>query len=234
MEKLTQYFSDKFISKVLDVGTGPGHFIPVLEKAFPKASIVGVDPDTKALEEAEKTFPGYLFKEMPGEALDFENDNFDAACISMALHHVPDVQQTLKEMQRVVKPGGWIIVNELFSNDLNPAQEVHKSMHHFRSRIDRMKGVSHNETFTRHEILQQIKKAGLDIQFYFDDKKEATKPSATEIEERIQKVKEMHESIKHLPEYHELSAEVNSIEKALKQHGFQMATRLVVVAKCGE
>jgi hypothetical protein len=52
-------------------------------------------------------------------------------------------------MQRIVKTGGWIIVNELFSDNLNPAQEVHKMFHHFRSKIDRLTGIYHNETFEK-------------------------------------------------------------------------------------
>jgi len=64
------------------------------------------------------------------------------------LHHLSDIGAALAEMKRVVKPGGWIIVNELISDGLNPAQQVHKMLHHLRSKIDRMIGEVHNETFT--------------------------------------------------------------------------------------
>jgi ubiquinone/menaquinone biosynthesis C-methylase UbiE len=148
----------------------------------------------------------------------------------MAMHHLPDVQQTFNEMKRVVKPGGWLIVNELFSDNLNPAQEVHKSMHHFRSTIDRLNGVCHNETFTRAEILEQIEKAGLEISTAFNQEKDRVEPTPEETAERKEKLTEMLGQIKDKPEYHAMKKQIPEIENALKQHGFQMATRLVVIA----
>ncbi len=134
-------------------------------------------------------------------------------------------------MKRVVKPGGWIIVNELFSDNLNPAQEVHKSMHHFRSTVDRLNGVCNNETFTRAEILEQVEKAGLEICVAFNNEKDRVEPTPEEIAERKEKLTEMLTQIKDKPEYHEMKKQIPAIEKALKQHGFQMATRVLVIAK---
>ena len=128
MKQFINFFEDKKVKSVLDVGTGPGNFIKVLENALPTAEIYGVDPDEEALKEAAKAYPLAHFSIMKGETLAFDDDRFDAASISMALHHLSDVQATLKEMQRVVKPGGWIIINELFSDHLNPEQEVHKAI----------------------------------------------------------------------------------------------------------
>lgn len=231
MEQLVDFFKDKNISKVLDVGTGPGHFIKVLQQAFPGARLTGVDPDQGSLEEARQNFPGVDFREMKGEQLDFPDDSFDVAAISMALHHLADIRKTLNEMQRVVKPGGWIVVNELYSDNLNPAQEVHKSMHHFRSKIDRMNGIVHNEAFPRQGILKKVEDSGLIVELYFDHKKPAEPPTPEDINERKGKLWTALETIKDRPEYHELASEIPNIEARLDQHGFEMATRLVVVAR---
>lgn len=231
MKQLINFFSDKRIARVLDVGTGPGHFIKVLQEAFPGATITGVDPDEDSLKKATETYPDAEFRQMSGEGLDFENDRFDVASISMALHHLSDVQQTLLEMKRVVRPGGWIIVNELFSDQQSPAQEVHKRMHHFRSRIDRMNGITHNEAFTRKEIVELIEKAGLFIELKFEFQNPARTPSPEEIEERKSKLREALRQIKGRPEYNEMATEIPEIETALEKHGFEMATRLVGVAR---
>ncbi len=77
------------------------------------------------------------FEQGIAERLPFSTGTFDVASISMALHHLTKVSKGLHEMKRVVKKGGWIIVNEIISDNLNPAQEVHKIYHHFRSRVDR-------------------------------------------------------------------------------------------------
>lgn len=229
MDKLNQFFKQKTIQSVLDVGTGPGNFIPVLKEALPNARITAVDPNTDSLSEAKKIYPDVIFKEMVGEHLDFVNNTFDVATISMALHHLPDIEKSLKEMQRVVKPGGWIIVNELFSDNLNSAQEVHKQMHHFRSKIDRLKGISHNETLSKNKILELIEKSGLEILLHFENREEHKKATVEDINERSKKMKVILEDINGQPEYHELENEISNITAALLKHGFEMATRIVIV-----
>ncbi len=229
MKELIDFFQDKNVAKILDVGTGPGNFIKVLKQAFPKASVTGVDPDLESLEKAKEEFPEATFQKMTGEKLQFEDNTFDLASISMVLHHLSDVQKTLAEMKRVVKPGGWIVVNELFSDNLNPAQEVHKQMHHFRSKIDRLKGVVHNEAFTRKDILGQVEMAGLQIGLNFDFKNPPKTVTEEDIQERKAKLHEAVETIKNREEYERLLAQIPEIETALEKHGFEMATRLVVV-----
>ncbi|WP_297088704.1 class I SAM-dependent methyltransferase [uncultured Draconibacterium sp.] len=232
MEQLQHFFTNKPVRTLLDIGTGTGNFIAVLKKVFDKhVQILGVDPDEASLEEAAKIYPEATFKSMTGEKLDFADSTFDVASISMALHHLPNIQLTLKEMQRVVKPHGWIIVNELFSDNLNAAQEVHKKMHHFRSSIDRMNGVCHNETFTRKEIMEQIEASGLTISIAFDHDIELKSPSPAEISTRMQKLTEMLEQSSSHPDYEKMKIQLPEIELSLKKHGFQMATRVVVVSQ---
>jgi len=231
MKQLIEFFEDKMVKSVLDVGTGPGNFIKVLENALPTAGIYGVDPDEEALKEAAKAYPLAHFSIMKGETLAFDDDHFDAASISMALHHLSDVQATLKEMQRVVKPGGWIIINELFSDHLNPAQEVHKAMHHFRSKIDRLKGICHNNSFRKNEILEMAEISGLRICLHFENKAKVATAGAADIEEKKKKLYEAVESIKDKPECMAFKKEIPEIEEALDKFGFEMATRLVMVGE---
>ena len=232
MEILINYFLDKEIYKILDVGTGSGDFIAVLKDVFPKTLITGVDPDTESLREAANKYPDFSFVEMCAENLKFVDNSFDLASISMALHHLPDIQTALKEMQRVVKPGGWIIVNELFSDNLNAAQEVHKMFHHFRSRIDRLTGINHNETFKKEQILQRVKTAGIQIQFYFENKAETNLVAEeSELEIRIDKMYRHLERIQGLPEYDILKPQIEEFRVSALKYGFEPATRIVIVGK---
>ncbi len=231
MKKLIDFFQNKPVQKVLDVGTGPGHFIKILKDVFPNAQISGVDPDGEALEVAAREYPEVNFREMTGERLEFEDNLFDVAGISMALHHLSDIQRTLKEMKRVVKPGGWIVVNELFSDDLNPAQEVHKAMHHFRSRIDRQNGIVHHDSFTKKVIREEVEKAGLELHLQFEYKSPEKQVLPADIAERKEKLWAAIESIKDRLEYEEWKKEIPALETALDRHGFEMATRLVLIGK---
>jgi ubiquinone/menaquinone biosynthesis C-methylase UbiE len=234
MEQLKDFFADKQVASILDAGCGTGDFMEVLKNVFPKSKITGIDPNTESLLEAEKKYPDVSFMEMSAEKLDFGDNTFDLVSISMALHHLHDVRKALKEMQRVVKADGWIIVNELFSNYLNPAQEVHKMFHHFRSKIDRLTGVNHHETFQKEEILKMIKKSGIQVVFDFENRTENNLIAETsELEIRIDKMKLHLEKIKHLPDYDIFKPQIEEFRQEALQNGFQPATRIVVVGKPG-
>jgi len=232
MEPLTNYFKDRYINNVLDVGTGKGGFIPVLQKIFPNSHITGVDPDCQSLEIARQEYPQYDFVEMNAERLMFDDNSFDVVSISMALHHLPKVKRGLKEIKRVVREEGWIIINEMISNQLNEAQEVHKMYHHFRSRIDRIMGTYHRKSFTKETILQLLKEADIHIQFFFEHKKKVNLAADIAwVEERVRKMQEMLEMIKGRKEYELMKPEIENFRKRALQYGFQPATNLLVVGR---
>ncbi len=232
MKQLKEFFADKKVVSVIDVGTGSGDFIPVLKEVFPGAQIIGIDPNAESLKEARVKHPDANFGEMNAENLKFADNSFEVASISMALHHLSDVQKALNEMKRVVKKDGWIIVNELFSDYLNPAQEVHKMFHHFRSRIDRLNGISHHETFKKEQIIEMVKTSGIQILLEFEHKNEKNLVAEKgELEIRIKKMNEHLKKIKNLPEYHELKPQIAVFRLKAKKYGFQNATRIVLVGK---
>ena len=232
MNRIIDFFKDKPASKILDIGTGGGNFIALLQEVFPESQITGIDPNSDSLKEAKKLYPKVTFKQMGAEKLEFDDNSFDVATISMALHHLADINKSLSEIRRVVKMGGWIIITELFSDKLNPAQKVHKMYHHFGSRIDRIFGVSHNKAFRKNEILKIVEDFGIDIQLYFEfDKKETATLTSEEIEQRVEKMKQKLESIKEYPEYEVLKPQIEKFRNKVTKFGFQSATRVVIVGK---
>lgn len=232
MEPLVNYFIDIKIKKILDVGTGEGGFIPVLLKTFPGSEVTAIDPNTESLKVARQKFPGIQFLEMEAEKLKFQDDQFDVVSLSMALHHFPKVKKALKEIKRVAKPGAYIIINEPISDRLNAAQEVHKMYHHFRSRIDRLLGTFHRQTFTSTAILQMLKTAELPVQFYFEHRNNAyTSDGKNELEARVETMKQMLEKIKDRPEYEQMLPQVEEFRRKSLKNGFQMATNLVIVIR---
>ena len=60
-------------------------------------------------------------------SLPFEDNHFDYATIGFGLRNVPDLVQVLKEMKRVVKPGGQVVCLELSK----PAWQPFKSIYYF-------------------------------------------------------------------------------------------------------
>lgn len=232
MEPLVNYFKGIEINSVLDIGTGSGAFLKVLNKIFPKAHITGIDPNSESLENARKFFPDVTFLEMEAGNMSFDDNTFDVVAISMALHHLPKVKKALREMNRVVKPDGYVIISEIISNNLNPAQEVHKLFHHFRSRIDRLTGSFHRKTFSSDAILNLLKQTELPVQFYFEHRSNMNLlEDDSELEFKVERMRQMIEKIKGRPEYDLLYPQIEEFRKKAMEHGLQAPTKLVIVCR---
>lgn len=235
MEKLTQFFNDKQVHSVLDVGCGSGDFIQVLHRVFgEKTQITGIDPTEEALQEARKRFdsPAISFLRMEGERMEFADAQFDVVTISFALHHLADVSKTLSEMKRVVKPDGWLIINEIISETQNPAQENQKQLHHLKSFSDKLNGISHRETYRSEEVLSIVAENDIHILDSFVDLKMPMPVFDPVIfEERTRQMANSYEQIKDHPRYAEKEQAIAAFQQQLKQHGFQLAPSLAVIGK---
>jgi len=127
---------------------------------------------------------------------------------------------------------GWIVVNELFSDNLNEAQEVHRLYHHFRSATDRVLGISHNETFRKYEIIQMVEKSGVNIQLHFECVEDKNLISGPEdIELRIENMEAALERIKGYAEYQLLQPKIEEFREKASKYGFQPATRIVLIGE---
>ncbi len=150
--------------KVMDVGCGSGQFIEILIQSLGSFdSVTGVDVDESVLQEAGKMFQGEAFRFIKASSLSlpFEDGSFDFVCISKALHHVENDRQTLDEMKRVLKQGGFFLINEMIRDGLSASQQSHLLYHHLRSEIDQLLGISHNKTYSRSDLLDLIYYVGL-------------------------------------------------------------------------
>ncbi len=99
-------------SRVLDVATGTGAqafaFAPTAKE------VVGIDLSEAMLRIARRKnrFSNVTFKEANATSLPFEDHSFDAACISFALHEMPNSirKRVVREMARVTRPSGRIVI----------------------------------------------------------------------------------------------------------------------------
>lgn len=146
--------------RVLDVCTGKGEFIKTLMKTLKEYdSFVGVDIADDDLTVAREKFRDQTvqFFEMDAEHLDFAEASFDMVCIANSLHHLADVTRVLTEMKRVLKPGGWFIVEEMYQDgEQSEAQCTEILEHHWTAKVDRLLGISHNETLRQNQIIQAL------------------------------------------------------------------------------
>jgi demethylmenaquinone methyltransferase/2-methoxy-6-polyprenyl-1,4-benzoquinol methylase len=98
-------------SRALDVATGTGDLAIALRARG--AEVVGVDFAEKMLEIARKKAPDIDFRTGNALALDFADNEFDAATVGFGARNFDDLDRGLSEMARVVKPGGRVVVLEI-------------------------------------------------------------------------------------------------------------------------
>ena len=98
-------------SSALDVATGTGDL--AIELARRGAEVTGSDFAPAMLEIARRKAPGLRFEE--GNALDlaYPDNSFDAVTVGFGARNFADLDRGLREMARVTKPGGGVVVLEI-------------------------------------------------------------------------------------------------------------------------
>lgn len=100
--------------RVLDVATGPGTLARMAGVAVgPLGRVTGVDNSVSMLAQAKAKAPlpksaPLDYVEASVQALPFEDGSFDAVLCQQGLQFFPDQAGALKEMKRVLKPGGHL------------------------------------------------------------------------------------------------------------------------------
>lgn len=96
--------------RILDVAAGTGKSSAAIAKSG--AEVVAVDFSPGMIEVGRRKHPSIEFVEGDATKLPFAAGEFDAVTISFGLRNVANPQKALKEMYRVLKPGGRVVVCE--------------------------------------------------------------------------------------------------------------------------
>lgn len=95
--------------RVLDIGTGTG--VVALQAAAKGGKVLGIDLSEGMLAYATAKARGSVeFRRMDAEALQLEDASFDAVVSLFVLLHLPNPLTGLREMFRVLRPGGRLVV----------------------------------------------------------------------------------------------------------------------------
>ncbi|MER7365017.1 class I SAM-dependent methyltransferase [Nonomuraea wenchangensis] len=95
--------------RLLDVGCGSG---VVTEAALALgAAVTAVDADPAMVELTARRFPGAAVRRATLPELPFDDGEFDAVAGNFVINHVPDTAASLRELRRVLRPGGTLALS---------------------------------------------------------------------------------------------------------------------------
>ncbi len=216
---------------VLDAATGRGEFISVLKqhlKSF--TQIIGVDSSERSVSYAEKLFPENdveIFK-MNLENLQFEDEYFNLVCISNSLHHLENIDKVMHELKRVLKPGGMLLITEMYSDgEQTPAQQTHILMHHWIAEVDMQTGIFHKSTFSKAELENFAGTLALDKLEILDFYVPVDNPSKN-CESLIRNCKDTIKRLESIPGSADLIATGHKMLARISEIGCASASRVVI------
>ena len=123
--------------RVLEVAVGTGLNLPFYDAGV---SLVGVDlsPEMLAIARRRADEAGRDVDLREGDAhdLDFEDASFDSVVSTFSLCNIPDVDQAVSEMHRVLRPGGRLILVDHIRSSVKPVLWVQKAAELLTVRMD--------------------------------------------------------------------------------------------------
>jgi ubiquinone/menaquinone biosynthesis C-methylase UbiE len=100
--------------RVLDVGCGTGQFAYQVRRIHPVAEVVGLDLSAGMLargrERCQEPLARVRLVRGDSQRLPFRDDSFDVVTCAHSFHHYPDQARVVREMHRVLRPGGRLMI----------------------------------------------------------------------------------------------------------------------------
>jgi ubiquinone/menaquinone biosynthesis C-methylase UbiE len=150
LRRLLEFLGPRPGERALDVACGPGIVTAALERAGLLAA--GIDMTREMIREALPGGGRYVQGNV--ERLPFPGGTFDVVLCRNSCHHFAEPGTVLREMVRVLRPGGRAVVEDMRAPEDPVKREYHET-------IERLRDVSHVRTLTRGEFRDLAAAAGL-------------------------------------------------------------------------
>jgi ubiquinone/menaquinone biosynthesis C-methylase UbiE len=138
---------------LLDLGSGTGRFSPALADHF-GGPVYGVEPSAgmRAVAAADAAHPIVAYLEGEAAAIPLEDAAVDGVLMFLSFHHVTDKAGAVREIARVLKPQGRILLRGVFSDRLPPTW--------YRAYFPRLEAIERSMFPTLTEVLALFGAAG--------------------------------------------------------------------------
>ena len=116
--------------RAVDVGCGPGALTAVLVDLLGSGSVAAIDPSEPFVAAVSERLPGVVVRRGGAESLPWEDGAFDLATANLVVHFMREPVTGLREMGRVVRPGGTVAATVWdLAEDVGPVGVFHAATH---------------------------------------------------------------------------------------------------------
>ncbi len=235
MVQLKRRLGELDAGKFLDVAVGRGEFLKFAVESFRSwIGAAGIDTNTESLEIARELFNALPVMLVSGSALSmpFPDYQFDTLTLSNAIHHIQDHNSLFKEMERVCKPGGLIIINEMINDNITLMQETHMRYHRLLAEIDNTLGYYHRETFSEKELNALIRQSRFQLSESFVHEEEiAETMQKEEIEQLVSSLHKRVTMLRNSEYYYFYENKARDIIKMLYKKGFHKPKHITFILR---
>lgn len=147
--------------KILEVGIGTGLNLPLYPKNIP-FELVGIDISEKMLKKAEEKIEEFKLKNvslhlMDASSMEFEDNGFDHVLATYVISAVPDSVKVMREMKRVCKKDGDIVVLNHFKSENSIMGVIEETIAPFCCRLGFKTDLELEPLFKKVELTPKLK-----------------------------------------------------------------------------
>jgi ubiquinone/menaquinone biosynthesis C-methylase UbiE len=145
--------------KILEIGCGNGIGTRLIQEYFKPSELIATEYDERLVEITKEKVRdlNILVEQADATKFRFANNEFDAVVGLSVIHHIPNWEEALDELHRIIKPNGLIIIKELSIDTFST----------FFGKFSR-KFVEHpyDDMFTEKEFIDYLKQKGFKVLVY--------------------------------------------------------------------
>jgi len=165
LKLLLDLVNPKESDTILDLGTGSGYIAFPLSELNQKINVIGMDIVIDTLERntnkaVEQGRENLEFTAYDGKIFPFRDGSLDTVITRYALHHFPNIEDSFREMFRVLRKGGKLVISDPTPNINDTVGFIDKFM--------QMKKDGHIKFYSFSEFKEMLEKSGFRFLFRQD------------------------------------------------------------------